>query len=185
LLEDLPLSGVPEQHQAKVAADREREKQEKKERAAERKRQEEARRLAVVEAADIKVERADEAGGEEAIGEEERRSSSPRTTSSARTGSQLEIPDADEARRQRNLWRYNPTSSSAGVEDLRDHLIRVVREHPDLQIQREKAWAYCAIAHEELYKEVRVQFLQFLLYKWPILKYRHQAIHSKKIVCKS
>mmetsp|Transcript_8782 Transcript_8782/g.12182 ORF Transcript_8782/g.12182 Transcript_8782/m.12182 type:complete len:86 (+) Transcript_8782:115-372(+) len=47
LLEDLPLSGVPEQHQAKVAADREREKQDKKERAAERKRQEEARRLAV------------------------------------------------------------------------------------------------------------------------------------------
>ena len=62
LLEDLPLSGVPEQHQAKVAADREREKQEKKERAAERKRQE-ARRLAVVEVADIKVERADEADG--------------------------------------------------------------------------------------------------------------------------
>jgi len=148
LLAETPISGISEKFQAQEQAERDNERKVRKERMAAKKRRKEE-----VASVDASTDPSDKLPGESPRDEHQSSSSSASAASTA-IGGRI----GKDERQRPEYWHFKstvPHQKDPPEKQVREHLVYVIRECPELQVQRELTWAALQVAESAVHKLTR------------------------------
>jgi len=157
---DLPISGVPEQHQAAVIAQRELERETKKmEKAARAERQRKAEEVRKAQD-DLEAPAGDTNHSDfeyeddqfpPAVGDDKDPGGDVEEPEDEQQEEQRRLQEAEDAKARAEFWQYKgPGTAVEELGEMQGHLLYTMTSCPLLDIKRKQCWAYRQLAKQHM-----------------------------------